>query len=188
MWRNASAGRQSPVRPPCLAKLAQPCPAFHHSTGAKHRPASKPPAQGQIVRSQRRPSGTATSQRAIPRPSSAAVYLLSSAAPASTPTASHQAGRPVAISRARAHSVAVQKNSSGVSGVMVTAPAAISRVAFSSTAATTPGLRAGNRSLAARTSNTEPSAADKGPSRRMPNAPWPARAVPARIHSATMGG
>ncbi len=31
----AAAGCQSPVRPPCLAKLAQPCAAFHQSTGAK---------------------------------------------------------------------------------------------------------------------------------------------------------
>ncbi len=116
------------------------------------------------------------------------MYLLSSAAPDSSPAASHHAPRPARTSRATAHSAAVQNNSSGVSGVMVTAPAPSSRVAFSSTAAGTPRWRPGNKSSAACASSTEPPAAASGASSRMPSAPCPARAVPARTHSATIGG
>ena len=187
-WRGASIGCQSPVRPPCLMKLAKPCPAFHHSTGAKQSTATAPPAQGQGVRNHRRARGSARSHNERPAPSKLAVYLLSSAPPAASPTASHQAGRPVATKRPSAASAAVQNSSSGVSGVRVTAPAPPTRVAFNSAAAGTPARRPGNRSSAARTSSSVPSAAAKGPSRRMPNAPCPANAVPARIQSATMGG
>ncbi len=94
----------------------------------------------------RRPGRRPRAATAAPRPGSsashsrmdgasrAAVYLLSSASPAAAPAASHQPGRPVACSRASAQSVRIQNSSSGVSGVIVTAPTPNSNVAFSSVA------------------------------------------------------
>ena len=77
------------------------------------------------------------------------MYLLSSASPAATPATSHQAPCRSPCSRPSAHSATVQNSSSGVSGVMVTAPTPNSSVAFSSTAAATPARRPGSRSSAA---------------------------------------
>ena len=85
-----------------------------------------------------------------------------------------------------AHSARVQKNTSGVSGVIVAVPAPSSSVPLNSAAAGTPAP--GRTALAACASSTDPAAADSGPSRRWPSAPSPAIQVPARIHSATIGG
>ena len=145
-------------------------------------------SQGAGRRSQGRSDGTASSQISTAGASSTAVYLLVIASPAATPTIPHQPARPVASTRPRPNRAAVQKKISGVSGVIMTEPAPNSRVALASTAATTPALRPGSRSSAARQSSTDPTAVASGPSRRTPKAVSPSRAVPARIHRATMGG
>ena len=127
------------------------------------------------------------------------VYLLSSANPPNTPAASHHAARgrpaaswvvvaPRATTLAIAQNVAVQKNSSGESGVMMTVPMPSNSVAFSSRTATMGALVPGNSRRAASKSIHDASAADSGPNRRTPSAVCPANAVPALIQSATIGG
>ena len=186
--RNRHVGVQSPTRPPCLTMLAHPCAAFQASTGTVViATASAAPAQGAGRRHHPCIPGT-SSNSAAPGPSRAAVYLLSNASPDATPATSHHPPPPPAATRASAHAAAVQKNSSGVSGVIVTAPAPSISVAFSSTAARSPAPRPGNSRPAASASSTVPSAADSGASSRTPSAPSPASAVPAQIQSATIGG
>ena len=116
------------------------------------------------------------------------MYLLAMAQPAAKPTTSHQRPSPDRSSLANAHSVAAQNSSSGVSGVMVTAPAPISSVPFSSAAAGTPSRRLGNSSSAVCATSTDPAIAESGASSRTPNASCPTSPVPAHIHSATIGG
>ena len=78
--------------------------------------------------------GVTSSHSTMPNQSSAAVYLLASARPPNRPTASHQPSPPARFRRmqhrASAHSAAVQNTSSGVSGVIITAPTPNSSVAF----------------------------------------------------------
>ncbi len=97
---------------------------------------SSPPSHGHGRTSHDRPA--ANSHTAMPIGRKAAVYLLSSARPVNTPTASHHAGRRPVTTWARAHNAQTQKNSSGVSGVSVVAPAPSIRVAFSKAAAHDP--------------------------------------------------
>jgi len=150
--------------------------------------ATSTPAHSCHRASQDRRPRAVSSQTSPAGASSAAVYLLSIASPAIAPASSQFAPAPLATSRARAASVSVQKNSSGVSGVIVTAPTPNSRVAFSSAAATMPVRRVPPRSTAARTSAMLPRAAASGASSRTPSEPSPASQVPSRIHSATIGG
>ena len=187
-WRSAAPGSQSPVRPPCLAKLAQPCSAFHSTTGANTAAAAAPPSQRKALRNHRRSPGTHRSHSTMPKPRKPPVYLLAAAHPADTPTASHHHPSPDRSSRASAHIVAAQNSSSGVSGVIVTAPAPTSSVPFSNAAAGKPSRRPGNSSSAVCATSTEPATADNGANSRTPSAPSPAMKVPARIHSATIGG
>jgi hypothetical protein len=113
---------------------------------------------------------------------------LSSASPADSPATSHHAPLPVATSRPSAQSVPVQNSSKAVSGVAVVAPTAAIRLAFNRMTATTPALRPGSRSSAARASNTLPSRVANGDNSRTPRLPSPRHQVPALIHSATIGG
>ena len=68
------------------------------------------------------------------------MYLLSSARPAKQPAASHQRPEPPVAIRAAAHSVAVQKNNNGVSGVMMTDPTPRKRDVFSNSTADMPAV------------------------------------------------
>ena len=178
-------GAQLSVRPPCLAKLAHPCPAFHTTTGANNVTASAAPIQryGERTTDHRRSPMIQITGAAA---SSTPVYLLPSPNPMATPVTTHQRGSP--LTRASAHSVITAKNKSGVSGVIVTAPAPSMSVAFSSTAAATPGRRSGNSRFAASASINEPNPAAIGPSSRTPSVASPSTAVPSQIHSATIGG
>ena len=88
-------GCQSPTRPPCRAKLVQPCRAFHSTTGRNTASASIAPSQGAGRRSQGRIDGVTSSHSAMPNHSRAAVYLLAIARPANRPTASHQRESPL---------------------------------------------------------------------------------------------
>ena len=174
------------VRPPCFVKLAQPCVAFHASTGVKHASATTPARQTWGARSHARLARPPTITPERPGISRAAVYLLSSAAPSAAPASGHKLG--AAAARTTRAMLRVQNSSSGVSGVMVTLPAPNSRVAFSSVAAAMPGRRNGNSRSAASTSASDPSAAANGASSRTPSAPSPAIQVPSAMNHATIGG
>ena len=148
----------------------------------------KAPDQGQGVVSQRRPHGVASAQTAIPAGRKKPVYLLAQARPANRPAASHHPPAPPRTSRPSDHTAATQNSSSGVSGVMITDPAPANSVALNNAPAISPARRFGSRCSAASASSQVPSATDNGPSSRTPSAPSPARLVPRRIHSATIGG
>ena len=116
------------------------------------------------------------------------MYLDSSAPPAKAPANNHQRAFPLRCARATAHSVATQKNSKGVSGVMVTAPRAAKSVAFISAAAQGPAPRPGKRSSVLRASIKEPMNSETGPKSRTPSPLSPSSAVPSQMKIATMGG
>ncbi len=184
----ARAGCQSLTRPPWRANPAQSCAAFHASTGANNARPITAAAQGCHRRSQGRTAGTTSSHKPTPIHRNNAVYLLSSANPPATPATSHHRPEPPAAIRAIAQNVAVQKNSSGESGVMITVPTPSNSEAFNNSTAVTPALVPGNRVRAVSNNIHDASAAASGPSRRTPSAVWPASAVPAQIHNATIGG
>ena len=121
---------QSPRRVPgagAAALLGRSSP--NHARRSTAAPAGTSGASS-AARARARPRAARPARRARPaaraacrRHSSAAVYLLAIARPANRPTASnHLAAAHRASSRASAQSAAVQKNSSGVSGVIVTRP------------------------------------------------------------------
>src|ERR1700685_3084091 len=104
-------------------------------TGANIASATTPPRYGQGEISQRRSFGTVTSQIKIAGPKNSAVYFDSSAAPTATPTASHQAPRPVSNTLARKNSTKLEATKSGASGVTIMVPTAAIIVALSSNVA-----------------------------------------------------
>src|SRR6476646_4623461 len=104
-------------------------------TGANIRSATAPPRYGHGEISQRRSFGTLTSQTRMAGPNNKAVYLDSSAAPTATPTASHQAPRPVSNTFARDNRTKLEAASSGASGVTIKVPTAAIKVTLSKIAA-----------------------------------------------------
>ena len=131
------------VHPPALAQEARPAmlrvPQHHRQEAPARRATPRPTASASAT------SGVATAPRATTGRcrSTAAARCICSPAPGRR-TGRSPATRPAghcASSRASAQRQPVQKNSSGVSGVMITAPTPASSVAFSSAAAVRPGAR-----------------------------------------------
>ena len=170
-------GAQSPARPPCLSK-ARPSHARRSRRAPARTAQRRQRGAGPGLRApQPGPQRTAPQQPEPARRAAAGrrcICCPARARPRHRPPAT-SAPLPVAWRRPSAHSAAVQNSSSGVSGVMVTAPTPNSSVAFSSTAAAGRRRRPGSRSSAAATSSSEPSAGRSGASRRTPSAPSPAR-------------
>ena len=136
--RGRPVGRSSPsrARPPTAAPAGTP----PHRAG---RQARAPAAAARAAS-----TASTSSHSAMPNQSSAAVYLLAIARPANRPIASHH--RAFAAARAAApapRGTPVQKNSSGVSGVIITRADAEQQRRVQQRGGAQPGAPAGQQAI-----------------------------------------
>ncbi len=173
-------GRLPVIDPAALPDKAGPA-MFAHSMPAPARTTpvrSRTAAQGCHRRSQGRTAGTSrpTGRRRSTRTARCICCPAPDRPRAPRPATTRPC--PPAAMRATAQNAAVQKNSSGESGVMITVPTPSNSEAFSMITAAATGLVPGNSARAASNSIHDASAAASGPSRRTPSAVCPAIRFP----------